>query len=133
MLNYRPKHVWFPIEETECCSLWLVKISFENIAFFSLFDFYCINTMKTKVEFLSIYYFSILDINISFSLFLFIYLSIFLSFYPRLKWLKLYLEWKLLIFSKRVAAKFHNYFFSKWFSNKTFSEKNYIYKISVNE
>ena len=22
---YRPKHVWFQIEETECCSLWLVR------------------------------------------------------------------------------------------------------------
>ena len=24
-MNNRPKHVWFKIEETECCSLWLVR------------------------------------------------------------------------------------------------------------
>ena len=25
LLNYRPKHVSFQIEETECCSRWLVR------------------------------------------------------------------------------------------------------------
>ena len=47
MLNYRPKHVWFQIEETECCSLWLVRGETPLIWTYILFSYFTFGLLQS--------------------------------------------------------------------------------------